>query len=390
MIKRILPFALTIAALALPQSATWAQDNYVVGAVVYTDDDADRLVDDEVGGGQITFGRYMTDKFAIEALLGSSSLSGTDELDLTELGLNARWVFRRDEQLSPYLLAGFGFLNESSQLFPDGRTGFRNIGAGIDWGFGDGPWGLRLEYRVRNSGGSNDDHTDQITSLGLSYAFGKKSTPKPVPVAADPDSDGDGVPDSRDACPETPAGYAVDSQGCALDSDGDGVADAIDECPNTPRGAEVDTRGCELDDDNDGVVNRLDDCPDTPEGVRVDVNGCEIKDVIELPGVNFETNSDRLLPGADSVLRDAAATLQKYPDLVVEVAGHTDSVGSAEYNQGLSERRAYTVRDYLINAGADQNNLSARGYGEAAPIADNGTAEGRATNRRVELRIIEK
>ncbi len=281
-------------------------------------------------------------------------------------------------------------MNESSEIFPDGQTGYRNIGAGIDWAFGDGPWGLRLEYRYRSSGSSGRDLHDQITTLGLSYAFGKASAPAPVPVVADPDSDGDGVPDSRDACPNTPAGYVVDSRGCALDSDGDGVADAIDECPNTPPGAEVDARGCEMDDDNDGVVNRLDDCPNTPAGARVDVNGCEIKDVIELPGVNFETNSDRLLPGADGVLSDAAATLQKYPDLVVEVAGHTDSVGSADYNQGLSERRAYTVRDYLINAGADENNLSARGYGEAEPVASNETAEGRADNRRVELRIIEK
>ncbi len=389
MSQRVLPVFLAVFALTLPQAATLAQDNYVVPAVVYTDDDADRLVDDEVGGGQISIGRFLTDRFAIEALFGSSSLNGTDDLDLTEFGLNARWVFRRDKQLSPYLLAGFGLLDEDSEIFPGGSTGFRNVGAGLEWGFGDGPLALRLEYRVRNSDGDGGDNTDQITSLGLSYAFGKKSAPPVVPVA-DPDTDGDGVPDSRDACPNTPAGYPVNSQGCAIDSDQDGVVDAIDECPDTYRGAEVDARGCELDDDNDGVVNRLDDCPDTPEGARVDVNGCEIKDVIELPGVNFETNSDRLLPGADSVLRDAAATLRKYPDLVVEVAGHTDSVGGADYNQGLSERRAYTVRDYLINAGADENNLSAKGYGEAAPIADNETADGRAKNRRVELRIIDK
>jgi OOP family OmpA-OmpF porin len=181
----------------------------------------------------------------------------------------------------------------------------------------------------------------------------------------------------------------VDARGCSLDSDKDGVVDADDQCPDTYRGAKVDQRGCELDDDNDGVVNRLDDCPDSAAGARVDVNGCEIRDVIDLPGVNFETNSDRLLPGADGVLRDAAATLKKYPELVVQVAGHTDSAGAADYNQGLSERRAATVRDYLINAGVNETNLSARGYGEAEPIADNADAEGRAKNRRVELRIVE-
>ena len=95
----------------------------------------------------------------------------------------------------------------------------------------------------------------------------------------------------------------------------------------------------------------------------------KIKDEIRLPGVNFETNSDRLLPGAEQVLRDAATTLARNPDLKVEVAGHTDDRGAADYNQGLSERRAKTVRDYLIDRGADAANLSVRGYGEASPIA---------------------
>ncbi|MDH3533311.1 MAG: OmpA family protein [Gammaproteobacteria bacterium] len=144
-----------------------------------------------------------------------------------------------------------------------------------------------------------------------------------------------------------------------------------------------------MDDDKDGVVNRLDACPNTPAGARVDTRGCEIRDVIELPGVNFETNSDRLLPSANATLRDAATTLRRYPELVVEVAGHTDSDGAAEYNQGLSERRALTVRDYLINEGVREASLSARGYGETLPVADNATAAGKALNRRVELRISE-
>jgi len=109
-----------------------------------------------------------------------------------------------------------------------------------------------------------------------------------------------------------------------------------------------------------------------------------------LPGVNFETNSDRLLPSANSTLRDAATTLRRYPELVVEVAGHTDSDGAAEYNQGLSERRAITVRDYLINEGVRESNLTARGYGEQEPVADNATSAGKAMNRRVELRIREE
>ena len=124
--------------------------------------------------------------------------------------------------------------------------------------------------------------------------------------------------------------------------------------------------------------------------MRVDIRGCEIKDVIDLPGVNFESNSDVLLAGAARVLSDAAATLRKNADLVVEVAGHTDSDGAAAYNESLSERRARTVRNFLVSAGVNAANLSVKGYGEAEPVADNSTAAGKASNRRVELRLLNR
>jgi len=204
------------------------------------------------------------------------------------------------------------------------------------------------------------------------------------------DSDGDGVVDSKDQCPNTPSGVRVDASGCPVDSDGDGVTDDKDQCPGTPAGAAVDANGCELDSDNDGVVDRLDECPDSAEGVQVDIKGCEIKEEISLEGVNFESNSDRLLPGAEGILNDAAATLNKNPTIKVEVAGHTDSVGAAEYNESLSARRAQTVHDYLVSNGVSVDRMSVRGYGESQPIADNGTAAGRAQNRRVVLRIVER
>ncbi|MDH3531412.1 MAG: OmpA family protein [Gammaproteobacteria bacterium] len=388
MIIRILPLVVTASALLAVQSAAVAQDYYIAPSVVYTDDDKDRGVDDGVSGGQVAFGKYATDAFALEGVLGSHSLDGRGELDLWEIGVNGRFVFSRESVVSPYLLLGFGMLYADPVVQKNDTSGFHTIGAGLDFGLGDGPLSLRLEYRLRESGENGGEFSDQIGSLGFSYAFGAAApVPAPAPVR-DPDSDGDGVNDSRDDCPNTPAGHRVDARGCSLDTDGDGVVDADDQCPNTYRGAAVDARGCELDGDADGVVNRLDECPNTAAGVRVDIKGCEITEVINLPGVNFETNSDRLLPGADNVLRDAAATLKKYPDMVVEVAGHTDSAGAAAYNQGLSERRAATVRDYLLNAGVAAVNLSARGYGEGEPVADNATAEGRARNRRVELRII--
>ena len=391
-------FLLIFIAVALPflHAQALAQDNYFSLGGVYTDDDPDRVVDDDYRGGQVTLGHFLTDMMAIEGRLTLASLSGNcpacdSSLDLRELGANVRWAFSRDERFSPYILGGLGILDVKSDLFGDSRKAFTTAGFGFNWHIGQSPASLNAEYRVRRSN-DGPGFTDNIGTLGLSFAFGDKPKAMPVPAAAptDPDSDGDGVPNSRDACPNTPAGHKVDSRGCSLDSDGDGVVDADDACPNTFRGAAVDARGCEMDDDKDGVVNRLDECPNTAAGARVDTKGCEIKDVIKLPGVNFETNSDRLLPSANSTLRDAATTLRRYPELVVEVAGHTDSDGAAEYNQGLSERRAITVRDYLINEGVRESNLTARGYGEQEPVADNATSAGKAMNRRVELRIREE
>ena len=90
------------------------------------------------------------------------------------------------------------------------------------------------------------------------------------------DMDGDGVPDYLDKCPKTPLGVKVDKDGCPLDSDKDGVPDYLDKCPNTPAGIPVDNTGCPYDSDNDGVPDYLDKCPNTPEGVKVDKNGCPL------------------------------------------------------------------------------------------------------------------
>ncbi len=172
------------------------------------------------------------------------------------------------------------------------------------------------------------------------------------------------------------------------DSDGDGVTDDKDRCPGTPAGAKVDSYGCELDSDGDGVVDSKDACPGTPRGVKVDERGCEIKaKAISLSGIYFVTDSAELKNESVAVLNATAETLRANPGIDVEIAGHTDSVGTVDYNQGLSERRANAVRDYLIAQGVNGSRLSASGYGESQPVADNSTAEGRAQNRRVELRV---
>lgn len=151
-----------------------------------------------------------------------------------------------------------------------------------------------------------------------------------------------------------------------------------------PSGAAV------ADRDGDGVTDDKDLCADSAKGVKVDARGCPLTTVIELNGVNFEYNSCSLRPDAFPLLDEAVRVLQRYPRLTVEVAGHSDNIGDADFNLRLSESRANAVRDYLMSQGVAAARLSAKGYGEQQPIADNGTEAGQAKNRRVELRILNK
>ncbi|MDQ6972012.1 MAG: OmpA family protein [Mariprofundaceae bacterium] len=111
-------------------------------------------------------------------------------------------------------------------------------------------------------------------------------------------------------------------------------------------------------------------------------------EVIALTGVNFKTNSAELTPASTAILDAAVATLNKRSNIRVEIGAHTDSRGQETYNQQLSEKRAMSVGDYLVSHGINADRLAMHGYGEAKPIADNATAEGRAQNRRVELTVL--
>jgi iron complex outermembrane receptor protein len=142
--------------------------------------------------------------------------------------------------------------------------------------------------------------------------------------------------------------------------------------------------------DGDGVLNERDKCPNTRPGAVVDLDGCEVEAVISLEGVHFDFDKATLRPDAIAILDKAVGLLKTQAKVVVEVAGHTDSVGSEEYNQGLSERRAISVKDYLESQGITATRLTARGYGEAQPVASNDTEEGRALNRRVELIVLSR
>lgn len=229
----------------------------------------------------------------------------------------------------------------------------------------------------------------------------RRPAPWPKGGVVEADSDGDGVVDSRDKCPDTPRGVEVDADGCPKDSDGDGVFDSRDKCPDTPRGVAVDADGCPMDSDGDGVIDSRDKCPDTPRGARVDEDGCEVSEkeaelldtgTLRLENVLFETNSATLKPESFPVLNEVGEILVKWPQLKIEIGGHTDAQGTDEYNLDLSRRRAQSVLDYLTErfGSIKAGQYTVKGYGEAQPVATNDTREGRAKNRRVEFKVLNK
>ena len=203
-------------------------------------------------------------------------------------------------------------------------------------------------------------------------------------VEAPADSDGDGVVDELDACPDTPEGVTVDAKGCPLDSDGDGVPDYMDRCPDTPATVIVHSDGCPVDSDGDGVPDYLDRCPNTPEGATVNEVGCWAFRATAL----FNTNSSYIMGSAYPLLDEVVTILKNDPEMKLEIQGHADNTGTPEYNLWLSERRANRVMDYMVSKGIDPDRLTAKGYGSTQPVVSNDTAEGRARNRRVELKRV--
>jgi outer membrane protein OmpA-like peptidoglycan-associated protein len=207
----------------------------------------------------------------------------------------------------------------------------------------------RLHYEIDSENGRNKfDGAFEGLIIGIGGTFGgtpgrrmRASEPAPAPAPTAAVASSPPPPPAPPAPPPAPR-----------DTDGDGIVDTIDKCPSTARGEKVDPVGC---------------------GYNVRLN------------VLFETNSATLTGEYDAELDRVVAALNSTPTLFAIVEGHSDSVGADAHNQALSERRAKSVADYLIENGVSDTRLQWKGYGESRPIADNTTAEGRAQNRRVVL-----
>ncbi len=245
-------------------------------------------------------------------------------------------------RVEPYLEFGGGY-----SIFGEKGDGSFNAGAGIAYMLGDKKRvGLNLGTTYKATGTSYGiKHFQHI--LGLQFRFGEV------------DTDDDGVIDEEDQCPDVPGLVAFD--GCP-DRDGDGIKDMNDRCP--------DNAGTQA---NNG-------CPEMEQQQRETLN---VLGQVLL----FKFNSYSIIPDSIDALEGIYEILKEYPDAQVVVTGHTDSIGSAEFNMALSEMRAQTVVNYLIKRGLNPNQFTAIGKGETEPVASNKTEDGRKANRRVSFSI---
>lgn len=220
-------------------------------------------------------------------------------------------------------------------------------------------------------------------------------TPGPIENSGCPwkDTDGDTVLDNEDQCIEE-AG-PVENKGCPWeDTDGDTLLDNMDDCPNEAGSTE--NNGCPWKDtDSDGVYDKDDKCIDEPGTVAND--GCPEPEVTEAvqktlneyaKTILFNSGKSSIKVESTQVLIDIISILKEYPNANFVIEGHTDSIGTAVNNQKLSESRAASVKQFLIEKGINTARLTSKGYGETKPVATNMYKAGRKQNRRVEINLV--
>ncbi len=352
-VMMMLPLALAVAATTVQADQMGFE---VTAGANATNWDEDRGVEDSTGW-MGALGYRIDDRWGMEVMYvaNDSEYDATaTEIDGQQLSVNALYHFRPESSVQPFFVMGAGKNRYEVAGVGSSETTF-NVGAGVKAYLSDN---FLVRGDMRGIRGSDNSDFDLGTNIALTYFFGVRDEPaRPAPVAAPSDADNDGVIDTQDACPQTPAGVAVDRRGCPMDSDNDGVADYMDKCPGTEAGLKVDEKGCAIS---------------LTEAVEIKLD------------VNFDNNAAVVKSQYFEEIGAVATFMKSYKDTVVELQGFTDSRGSEAYNQALSQRRANAVRDVLIQRfGLAAERVKAVGYGEANPVASNDTAEGREANRRV-------
>jgi OOP family OmpA-OmpF porin len=329
---------------------------------------------------------------------------------------------------TPFLVVGAGLLGVVSERAAVGR----DIDPTLYFGGGlkiylSRQIQLRLDARdvVSHKRSVSDTFQNHNLEALLSFTL-TFNRPKPVVVPPPPDTDRDGILDSEDKCVDVPgvakyqgcpipdtdkdgildpddkcidvAGVA-EYDGCPIpDTDGDGILDPDDDCIDVAGVAEYE--GCPIPDtDGDGILDPDDDCKNDPETTNgfEDGDGCpdEVPKEVQrfngiIKGIQFDTNKATIRPSSRTTLDETADVLAKYPSVQVEIIGHTDDRGERESNLELSQNRANSVRDYLVGKGIDASRIRTRGAGPDEPVAPNKTKAGRAQNRRIEFKIVQR
>ena len=303
--------------------------------------------------------------FAVEGEAGVMPTRTQDDLAATLWAMRLSFVGQLGLwSVTPFVLAGGGMLNVSSDRAAAGR----DVDASLHFGGGVKVYltrytQLRLDIRDNITAGQGVDegviHNPEVL-LGFSVVLGRKREKGPV------DTDGDGILDPDDECVDVPG--VVEYQGCPIpDTDGDGILDPQDQCISEPetRNGFQDTDGC-------------------PDEVPKEIE--KFSGVIE--GIFFDTDKDTIKAKSETVLNEALDVLKKFPELRVEISGHTDSRGGREHNVDLSQRRADAVKQWMIDHGIEGSRMTTRGAGPDEPIDSNETKAGRDRNRRIEFKLL--
>ena len=325
-----------------------------------------------------------------------------------------------DATILPFVLAGAGLLKIVDSTDENVIMKEQNLaihaGVGVKYRASNN-WGVRLDFRgllvPSNSGGNT---FDAEALLSIYKEFGRPTAKAVVvePPKSDEDPDKDGITGASDKCPNDAEDKDSfqDDDGCPdLDNDADGIADATDKCPIEPEDKDSfqDDDGCpDPDNDADGVPDAADKCIDQPETKNgfEDDDGCPDEIPAKLAqftgaiqGITFKTGAADLAGGSAKTLDKAVAVLAEFKDIKLEIQGHTDDVvlkNNKKYadNTALSQARAESVKAYFVSKNIDAARLTAKGYGDSAPVEAPAGLKGgkltaaRAKNRRVEFKLV--